>query len=98
VALLFTNFTKKIPSVPQDTSHDFTSRKLHFEFVLPYLPYSPNLGPTDFHFLAPWRMPSKEAILRMSCNTAHWRALTLQQRILQDRYTASLTKVERVCW
>lgn len=31
---------------------------------LPYPPYSSDLGPSDFHFLAHWNMHSEDAVLR----------------------------------
>jgi hypothetical protein len=38
---------------PEEATHNFNSRILYLEFVLPHFPYSPGLVPADFHLSSP---------------------------------------------
>jgi hypothetical protein len=41
-------FHKQISfNVPEDASHDFKRRSLHFQFFLPHTPSNPDLSPSD---------------------------------------------------
>jgi hypothetical protein len=67
--------------------------------VLPHPPYSPHLALYNFHLWAPWRIHSKNVVLRTTTNwnKRTWGAPTLQQRALRNRHAASYAKVGKFC-
>jgi hypothetical protein len=71
VALLFKNSTNKILSLSQKTLANYPHKSVLWIYF-PSSRYSPDSGPSDFHFLVPWSMHSKDALLQKttSWNTA----------------------------